>query len=365
MGHNHADRLARARRETKAQELNALIVTPGPDLVYLVGYDPPALERITALVMRPGHDPVLLVPELERPRAAASPAGSLLQIATWRDGEDPYDAVCALLPSLGRFGATDQMWAMHLMGLQRALAEVQFVPASTVLARLRVIKDAGEVNLLARAGRGADDAFDRISREQLSGRTEEDVAASLRTHLVEAGHDVAVFWIVGSGPNGASPHHEAGSRTIRVGEPVVLDFGGTVHGYGSDLTRTVSVGEPGQEVRDVHDIVRHAQEAAFQAVRPGVPAEEVDRAARKVIDGAGYGDAFIHRTGHGIGLEAHEAPYIVEGSTEVLEPGMCFSIEPGIYLEGRFGVRIEDIVTVTEEGAVRLNNAPRDLKLVS
>jgi D-alanyl-D-alanine dipeptidase len=362
--HDYQDRLARAAKEAAAANLVALVITPSPDMVYLVGYDAPLLERLTALVARASGSPLLIVPELERPRAAASPAGMLLDIETWRDGEDPFEVVARVLPDGQTFGATDRMWAMHLLAFQRALPTSTFVLASTVMTRLRIRKDEGEIELLGRAGRSADETFDRIIREGLEGRPEEEVSRRLSELLVETGCESAAFAIVGSGPNGASPHHEAGDRTIKTGDAVVLDFGGRAGGYCSDMTRTVSVGEPTAEVREVHEIVRQAQEAAFQAVKPGVPAEEVDRAARQVISDAGYADRFIHRTGHGIGLEEHEHPYIVEGNSEPLEPGMCFSIEPGIYLEGRFGVRIEDIVTVTGEGAMRLNHAPRDLMVV-
>jgi Xaa-Pro aminopeptidase len=322
------------------------------------------LERLTALVTRPGKDPVLIVPQLEVPRASASPAGGHAEMQAWSDGNDPFDSIRKLLPETGTYGVTDTMWAMHVLKLEEALPHATFVLASSVLSNLRIRKDQGEIDHLARAGRSADQSFGLIVREGLRGRTEIDVSRSLGRHLVATGHDVPTFGIVGSGPNGASPHHEPTSRTIEAGETVVLDFGGRAAGYCSDITRTVSVGEPTAEAKEVHDVVRRAQEAAFQAVRPGVPAEEIDRAARRVIDDAGYGQAFIHRTGHGIGLEAHEPPYIVEGNHEALEPGMCFSIEPGIYLQGRFGVRIEDIVAVTEDGVVRLNEAPRDLTVV-
>jgi Xaa-Pro aminopeptidase len=173
------------------------------------------------------------------------------------------------------------------------------------------------------------------------------------------------FTLVGSGPNGANPHHEFGERVIEEGDMVVLDFGGIVDGYSSDTTRTVHVGEPTDEERKVHEIVQRAQQAGFEAVRPGVACQEIDRAARRVISDAGYGERFIHRTGHGIGLTAHEPPYLVEGEELPLEAGMCFSIEPGIYLPGEFGVRIEDIVAVTEDGGRRLNTTPRELTIVA
>lgn len=365
MGHDYADRLARAAKGTYEANLDGLIITPSPDLLYLAGYDAPLLERLTALIVRPDEPPLLIVPELERPRAATSPAGELLAMETWRNGDDPFETIARVLPDGKTFGAADRMWAMHLLGLQRALPGSSFVLASTVMTRLRVRKDQGELDLLGRAGSAADDAFSRIIEEGLSGQPEEAVSRRLSELLVEAGCQSAAFAIVGSGPNGASPHHEPGDRTIRSGDAVVLDFGGRVGGYCSDMTRTVSVGKPTAEAKEIHQIVLQAQEAAFQAVKPGVPAEEVDRAARQVIEEAGHADAFIHRTGHGIGLEEHEHPYVVEGNFEPLEPGMCFSIEPGIYLEGRFGVRIEDIVAVTQDGAARLNNAPRDLTVVS
>jgi D-alanyl-D-alanine dipeptidase len=364
MSHDYRGRLARAREEGHRTGIDGLIVTPSADLQYLVGYEAPLLERLTALVARTTGEPVLVVPELEHPRAAASPAGELVHIESWPDGEDPYELVRRLLPDRGTYAVSDRMWASHLLPLREVLPGSTFVTTSAVLSKLRMRKEPSEIDLLAKAGRSADETLGLVVREGLAGRTEQDVARSLANHLVETGCESAAFGIVGSGPNGASPHHEPSGRIIRDGETVVLDFGGRAGGYCSDLTRTVSVGEPSAEVKEVHEVVRRAKEAAVRAVKSGVPAQDVDRAARRVIDEAGYGRAFFHRTGHGIGLEEHEAPYIVEGNAEPLEPGMCFSIEPGIYLEGRFGVRIEDIVTVTEHGATHLNNAPRDLLVV-
>ena len=259
----------------------------------------------------------------------------------------------------------DSTWAVHLLGFQRAVPQATWRAGSAVVSELRMRKDPQELELLARAARGVDEAFRRITALRMEGLREEEVAAALADLITEHGHDTVEFTIVASGPNGASPHHEPGSRSIRAGEEVVLDFGGTVGGYFSDMTRTVVVEQTPRGFGHVYDIVREAQEAAFQAVRPGVAAEEVDAAAREVIAMAGYADRFVHRTGHGIGLEVHEDPYIVAGNRRVLEPGMCFSIEPGIYLEGRFGVRIEDIVTVTETGGQRLNRASRELTTVA
>ncbi len=366
MSKHFGGRLSRAADETARAGLAGLVVTPSADLVYLAGYDPPPLYRLTALLIRPGHDPLLVVPELEQPRALASPAAKLVEVTSWRDGDDPYELVRTVLSSSGSgtFGVTDRMLAVHLLGFQGVLPGAKFIAASPLLATLRARKDPSEIHLLGRAARGADEAFRRMVREGLEGRTEQDVARSIGTHLVDAGHESVAFTIVGSGPNGASPHHDPTTREVRMGDPVVLDYGGRVGGYCSDITRTLSVGEPSEEFREVYEIVREAQEAAFRAVAPGVPAQEIDRSARRIIEDAGYGDLFIHRTGHGIGLEEHEPPYMVEGNAEPLEVGMTFSIEPGIYLDGRFGVRIEDIVTVTADGGQRLNNAPRELTVV-
>jgi D-alanyl-D-alanine dipeptidase len=232
------------------------------------------------------------------------------------------------------------------------------------LPLLRAVKDAEELEALRRAARAADAAFADVLGVRFAGRREVEVAADLAEALRAHGHESVEFTIVGSGPNGASPHHEAGERRIGPGDAVVLDFGGRMAGYCSDITRTVVVGEPEPELERVHAIVRAAQEAGVRAVRPGVPCEAVDAAARAVIEEAGYGAAFVHRTGHGIGLDVHEPPYIVAGNRTPLEPGMTFSVEPGIYLAGRFGVRIEDIVAVTPDGVERLDQAPRGLARV-
>jgi len=365
MTHDYRGRLARARRAVEEAGLGAILVTPSADLTYLLGYDAMQLERLTALLVRPGDDPVLVVPGLERPRAAATPAGGVTEIVSWRDDDGPYPTLSRYLQHGGKLAVADRMLASHLLDLQATFSRSSFVSASPILAGLRSRKDPGEIDLLARAAAGADQAFDRIVAQTFEGRTEQDIAEALGGLLREFGHESVGFAIVGSGPNGASSHHVPTDRPIGRGDVIVLDFGGRVSGYCSDMTRTVSVGEPTAEATEVHDIVKRAQEAAFQAVRPGVAAEEIDRTARRVIEDAGYGAHFIHRTGHGIGLEEHEEPYIVAGNQQQLEPGMCFSIEPGIYLEDRFGVRIEDIVTVTEDGARSLNDAPRDLLVVS
>jgi Xaa-Pro aminopeptidase len=361
---DHSRRLARAADEAAGAGLDGLVVAPSADLVYLTDYDPMPLPRLTCLVLRPGRDPIMVVPRLERPLAEDAGVGELAELRAWGDTEDPYQAVAGLVGEADRVGCSDRLWAVHLLALQRAAERVTFEPAGPVLGNLRSIKDERELDLLKRAARYADETFARLIQQGLETRTEREVAGLLSEILVETGHDQSEFTIVGSGPNGASPHHEPSGREILAGDPVVLDFGGRTAGYCSDMTRTVAVGEPPRDFRHVFDIVREAQEEAFRTVAPGVPAQEVDRAARSVIEREGYGEAFVHRTGHGIGLEVHEPPYIVEGNDRPLRPGMCFSIEPGIYLTGEFGVRIEDIVTVTDQGVQRLNHAGRDLEVV-
>ncbi len=364
---DHATRRERLAAEAAEERLEAVIVTPSPDLVYLTGYGPMLLERATLLVIRPDGDALLVVPELERPLALASPLGQTMSsdyIIGWRDGEDPYGMVSRTLPQQGRIAVGDRMWASHVLALQRAAPGLAFEPASPIIGRLRAVKDPDELAALRRAGRGADETFRQICGARFLGRREEEVAADLADLLLQHGHSRADFTIVASGPNAASPHHEPGGRTILPRDVVVMDFGGELGGYFSDTTRTVVVGEPPEGFPEVYRLVQEAQDAAVQAVRPGVVAQDVDRAARRIIDDGGYGERFFHRTGHGIGLEVHEPPYIIEGNRTMLTPGMTFSVEPGIYLEGKFGVRIEDIVAVTADGVERLNRSTRELQIV-
>ncbi|MFD7407414.1 aminopeptidase P family protein [Streptomyces sp. NPDC059866] len=362
---DYAARMHRAARDAAAAGLSGLLFTPGPDLEWLCGYRPPAItERLTLLVVTPDSEPRLLVPALERPDATAAPGAGALRITEWRDGQDPYAAAAGLLRPSGRYGVGDATWAMHLLGLQQTLPLTTYRALSVALPMLRAVKDAHEVERLAAAGAAADAAYRDILAVRFAGRRERDVAADLARLLRAHGHSRVDFTVVGSGPNGANPHHEAGDRMIQDGDMVVLDFGGLKDGYGSDTSRTVHVGEPTAEERRVHDIVRAAQQAAVDAVRPGVACQDIDRVARSMIEDAGYGEYFVHRTGHGIGVTTHEPPYLVAGEEQPLVPGMCFSVEPGICLPGRFGVRIEDIVTCTEHGGRRLNDTPHELAVV-
>ena len=361
-----AARMARAAAQASDAGLTGVLVTPGPDLVYFTGYAPIAItERITMLAIQAGRDPEMIVPILERPDAEDAPSSGAVSLRDWTDGDDPYEATAAMLDAAGRYAISDSAWAMHVLGLQAALPESSYVSMTSALPMLRAIKGDDELERLAAAGAAADASLEEIVKVRFAGRSESDIAADLAGLLRKHGHSQVDFTVVGSGPNGANPHHEMSERIIEEGDMVVLDFGGLKDGYGSDTTRTVHVGEPTEEEREVFEIVRRAQQAGFEAVRPGVACQEIDRAARKVISDAGYGEYFIHRVGHGIGLTTHEPPYMVEGETHLIEPGMCFSIEPGIYLPGRFGVRIEDIVVATEDGGRRLNSTSHDMRIVS
>lgn len=365
-----AERLARAGEATQTGGLDALLIGVGSDLRYLTGYEAMPLERLTMLVVRPGAAPFIVVPRLERGAAEAG-LRIPIEILTWDETDDPYALGIAGLPAGATVAVSDTMLAMHLLRLQEALGPAaRFGLASTVLRDLRMIKDADEIALLRLAAQAADRVVARIANGRLVGRTEADVAREVREQLIAEGHEAAHFAIVASGPNSASPHHEASDRVIRAGEPIVLDIGGTVSGYGSDITRTLWVtgGDatkgPDESFRHLFNVLYHAQASATAAVHPGVACEAVDAAARGPIDAEGYGAAFFHRTGHGIGLEGHEDPYIVTGNARPLRTGMAFSVEPGIYLPGRYGARIEDIVVCGDDGPVVLNEAPRELTVV-
>lgn len=362
---DYAARMERAVADADRAGLDGLLVMPGPELVWLTGYRPTAItERLTVLVLARDGEPTLVVPTLERPDAESATGAAGLRMVAWNDGEDPFEGTAALMRGGATWGISDSAWAAHLLGLQQAVPGSSYRSLADSLPMLRAVKDAAELARLEAAGAAADATYDQVLHVRFSGRKETDVAADLARLLREHGHEQVDFTVVGSGPNGANPHHEAGDRTIEVGDCVVLDFGGLMHGYGSDTSRTVCVGEPSDLIREVHEVVRLAQQAGVDAVRPGVACQEVDRAARALIADAGYGEQFIHRTGHGIGTTTHEPPYMIEGEEQPLVPGMCFSVEPGIYLAGRFGVRIEDIVTVTDTGGRRLNNTARELQVV-
>ena len=357
------DRLRRAQAATSAAGLDALLVTPGADLRYLTGYDAPALERLTCLVVPAEGEPTLVVPALERPAALASPVATLgITVLDWAETDDPYRLVADLLPGARRVAVDNHMWAEKVLHLREALPGAQQSLAGEVLRELRMRKSAEEVAALRAAGAAIDRVHARMGEWLRAGRTERDIGADVAAAILAEGHVRVDFVIVASGPNGASPHHELSDRVVQRGDPVVVDIGGTTAlGYCSDSTRTYLVGDPPEDFLDYYDVLLEAQQAACAAVRPGSTCEGVDAAARDVLIDAGYGELFVHRTGHGIGLETHEDPYIVAGNTRPLEPGMTFSVEPGVYVPGRHGARIEDIVVCTDSGGERLNTTPREL----
>jgi Xaa-Pro aminopeptidase len=358
----HAERIARVRRRMDELGVDVLLLSIGADLPWLTGYEALETERLTMLVVSRDGEATLVVPRLEAARVRERP--DAFSIVAWDETDDPVELVAKLAGSPANAAIGDHTWARFMLDLQRALPQTSFRKGSEVTAALRMVKDPTEVDALRAAARAVDGIVAEMRTRPFGGRTETDVHRELVQRMLDAGHERANFAIVGSGPNGASPHHEAGSRVIEPGDVVVCDFGGSMHHYCSDITRLFVVGEPSSEVRDTYAVLAGAQEQAVRAARVGTPCEEVDATARRIIADAGFGDRFIHRTGHGIGVETHEEPYIVAGNTAPLAPGNAFSVEPGIYLPGRFGLRVEDIVVATPDGPERLNQAPRDLAVV-
>ncbi|QIS13123.1 M24 family metallopeptidase [Nocardia arthritidis] len=362
----YGERLERAVQQMRTAHLDALLITPGPDLRYLIGSAAETFERLTCLVIpADGSTPSVVVPKMELAALASSAAGELgLQVLDWVDGVDPYQLVKSALHVGSRVAVTEVMPALHLLPLAESFTGLP-VSATPVLRALRMKKDAAEVDALRRAGAAIDRVHARMGEFLRAGRTEAEIGADIADAIVAEGHTAAAFVIVGSGPHGADPHHGVSERRVEQGDVVVIDIGGPVEpGYYSDSTRTYAIGEPDAEVAAKFAALERAQAAAVAAARPGVTAESVDAAARDVLAEAGFGEAFVHRTGHGIGLSVHEEPYIVAGNDLVLEPGMAFSIEPGIYFRGEWGARIEDIVVVTADGCESMNQRPHGLTVL-
>ncbi|MEA3511344.1 MAG: Xaa-Pro peptidase family protein [Actinomycetota bacterium] len=340
--------------------VDALLVSVGSDLPYLTGYRAMPLERITALVVPAFGDATLFVPELEAPRVDTS-----VEVRSWGETDDPFDRIASVLPNDGVIAVGDQMWASFLIAFQDRLPGSGFVDAEPVMAPLRMIKDEDEIAALRDAGHAVDGVSDHLETVRFSGRTEREISRIVADLVLASGHESISFAIVAAGKNGASPHHEASDQIIETGDAVVVDFGGRVRGYGSDTTRMYCVGAAPDGFEEAYAVLERAQKAAVESVRPGTTAETIDAAARSIISDGGYGEFFIHRTGHGIGLDAHEQPYIVKGNTEPIRSGMTFSIEPGIYVPDRWGMRIEDVVVVTDVGVERLNRSSRKLRFVN
>jgi Xaa-Pro aminopeptidase len=376
----YRERLDRARDGLGEHEASGLLLGPGADLRYLTGYDAMTSERLTMLVLGRMGRPSLVVPRLEAMGAAGCPAATagFVDVVPWDETDDVAAVVAGRLAAAsddptanGRLLVSATLWALHTLRLQGVLRGRDFGLATEVLRVLRIRKDAEEIALLRLAAHAADRVVAQIATGRLVGRTEADVALEVRDLLVAEGHDAAAFAVVGSGPNSASPHHSAGDRVIGPGDPIVLDIGGTMEGYYSDITRTLWVtgGDPAMAPDTtflrIFELTQRAQAAATAAVRPGIACERLDEVARTIITEGAHGPEFIHRLGHGIGLEGHEEPYLVAGNGEALEPGMVLSVEPGIYVAGRYGARVEDIVVCGEVGPDVLNEASRDLWVVA
>ncbi|KJQ52551.1 M24 family metallopeptidase [Microbacterium sp. SA39] len=361
----YAARLDRAVALAADAGLDAIIVGPGPDLQYLVGVEGDTIERLTALVLGPGLATTVVVPRMELAKVRSTAVGELgLAVADWVDGDAPYALVSGAVGTVARVGVSDALPALHVIPIGDRLG-VTLELATPVLREGRMIKDATEIAELRRAGEAIDRVHRRVPGWLRAGRTEREVADDIAEAIVAEGHRTVEFVIVGSGPNGADPHHEVSDRVIAEGDVVVVDIGGAVpSGYNSDSTRTYVVGTPEPIAAERIEVLVRAQQAAVDAVRPGASASDVDAAARGVLSGAGLGEAFLHRTGHGIGVSVHEEPYIAPGNDLVLREGMAFSIEPGIYFTAEWGARIEDIVVVTADGCERLNVAPHGLTAV-
>jgi Xaa-Pro aminopeptidase len=358
---NYLDRLDRARKSMANQTIDVLLLSVGHDLPYLTGYHAMPLERLTMLVVPREGEATLVVPQLEAPRVVEQPG--VFTLAPWPESADPVELVARLCGGAATIAVGDQMWARFLVELLPRLPGVSYRRAVDVVGPLREIKDEAEVVALGAAGAAADRVAAQLQggEIQLVGRTEAQVSTDISARLVAEGHDKVNFAIVAAGPNAASPHHHASARVIEAGEIVLCDFGGTMDGYCSDITRCVFTGEPTAEIAEAYAVLHAAQAAAVAAANVGTPCEDVDRAARDVIAAAGYGEYFIHRTGHGIGLEEHEDPYIIAGNTTPLAAGHAFSVEPGIYVAGGWGMRLEDIVVATDSGPQHLNTADHSL----
>jgi Xaa-Pro aminopeptidase len=360
----YGDRVERVRAAMAADDVDVLLLSVGPDLPYLIGYEAMPLERLTMLVLPREGDAILVIPRLEAPRVVEQP--DVFAVQPWNETDDPIEIVAGLAKGASTAAIGDTTWARFLIDLIGAMPATTFRRAHTVVGPIRMRKDADEVAALAAAGAAADRVATQLQAGAipLVGCREAAVSADIAHRLLAEGHDRVNFAIVASGPNGASPHHGAAERVLQRGDIVVCDFGGRRAGYCSDITRTVALGEPSAEIAEAYAVLFDAQQAAVAAAVVGARCEDVDAVARRIITDAGYGERFIHRTGHGIGMEEHEDPYIVGGNTLPLAAGHAFSIEPGIYTPGAWGMRLEDIVVAADDGPQPMNLVDHHLVVV-
>lgn len=369
-----ASGLYQSRWQTAAERIAAVggdgvVVRGGSDLVYLTGYHASSMERITAFVATPGREvaliPEMFVPKIEVPLVPEQP--EVYSVTGWDDDQDPVQLIAEALGDARKVLVSDELWAVHLLGLQRLMPATEFVSFSDSLGGLRSVKNDDEMLAIQTVGGLANQVAAALQNGDipLVGRSEKAIAADISQRLLDVGHETVEFCIVASGPNSASPHHHPTDRIVEAGEMVLCDFGGKHKGYCSDITRCVWTGPIPDDVAATWDTLKKAQQAAVDAARPGATLGDVDAAARDVIADAGFGDKFIHRTGHGIGTEVHEQPYVKSGNDEVVVEGHAFSIEPGIYISGQWGMRLEDIVVVSDSGAIRCSTTNHNIVSVS
>ena len=363
---DYLSRIRKAQDVMRAEQIDALCISAPSDLLYLIGYHFHPTERMTVLFIPPEGQPTIIMPEFETSRLDATQ--KFLNVRPWTETQNPIKLLADAasdLPSNVRLAVSERMWAGFLVGMVEQFQGARFASASPVLTLLRMVKDADEIAALEHAQSIVNSVYERIRQSRFSGRTELSIQQELTDLRKELGLQDSYSAIVGSGPdNSASPHHLTGERVIQVGDAVVMDYGGTYQGYHADITRTVHVGPPSKKYREVYALVEQAHQAAFRAYQVGATCESVDQAARDVIEHAGYGRYFTHRVGHGIGLDEHEPPYLVGGNTLPLAAGMTFSDEPGIYIPGEFGIRIEDMVMVTPNGPRRFDTSTHALLVV-
>ena len=359
----YSDRIARAASAMHELDLDALCVSSGSDLPYLTGYRAHDSERMTMLVVDADANATLVVPLLEAPKIV--PVPDAFAIVAWAETEDPIGIVNSLVPGGSRTAVGSQTWSRFVLGLQAADEHRDWVDAESLMSGLRIIKSVDEITALRAAASTVDSVVDTFDDVRFEGRTEQEVARDISNRTLAAGHESVEFCVVASGPHGASPHHTPDTRLIQEGDAIVIDFGGRENGYCSDTTRMVVVGHAPAGFDRAYGVLEEAHRAACNFARPGVTTSSVDAHARAIIGGAGYGDRFIHRLGHGIGMDVHEQPYLVDGDDTVIEPGMAFSVEPGIYTPGEWGMRIEDVVVATDTGVERLNTSHREIRVVS
>ncbi len=367
----YADRAKTLLDAISEKELDAFAIIPSPTLFYLTGLSFHLMERPVVAIFHPAHQPILILPKLELSKAEGSP----IDFGFYAYEEDETSRTSAFERAASALGKNRlrigieplQMRAFELDLLKSVLPESTFIPSSEVTSQLRIIKDEGEIEAMRNAVSIAESAMENSLPLIRIGMTERELAAELMVQLLQCGSEPELPFspIVASGPNSALPHAVPSERTLQQGDLLIIDWGARVEGYVSDLTRTFAIGEIEQALAQIYQVVKAANAAGFKAIRPGISCSEIDQAARSEIASAGFGKYFIHRTGHGIGLETHEGPYIREGNHELLVPGMTFTVEPGIYLPNKGGVRIEDNVLITHDGVESLSTFARELETIS